>query len=63
MIMVKKIKYKIKFIDSFTFKSSSQSSDELQNDECISCKSCLKCVSTKDNQIMLKCIKCNKCYE
>ena len=49
-----KISYKIKFIDSFRFMSSSLSnfvdnlSGGLHNDRCIDCKSCLDYITTRD---------------
>ena len=54
-----KITYKIKFIDSFRFMSSSLSSladnltEGLHNDKCKDCKSCLKYISTKDSQLII----------
>ena len=50
-----KISYKIKFIDSFRFMSSSLSSladnlsEVLHSDKCIDYKSCLDYMITKDN--------------
>ena len=52
----KTIKYKIKFIDSFRFMSSSLSNlvdnltEELQNDKYTDSKSCLDYKSIKNNQ-------------
>ena len=54
-----KISYKIKFIDSYRFMSTSLSnlvsnlSEGLHNDRCIDCKSCLDYVTTKDEQLTL----------
>ena len=51
---ITKISYKIKFIDSFRFMSSSLSnlvdnlSEGLHNDRCIDCKSCLYYMTNKD---------------
>ena len=62
----KKITYKLKFIDSFKFISTSLSglannlSDGLYNDKCIDFKSCHDYTSTKDNQLIFKCIRCSK---
>ena len=61
--------YKIKFIDSFRFMSSSllslfdNLSEGIHNDKCIHCKSCLECLSIEDNKLMCKCIDCNKNYK
>ena len=58
--------YKLKFLDSFRFMSTSSSSlisnlsDGLYNDKCTDCKSCLECISAKDNQLIFKYVKCNK---
>ena len=51
---IKKISYKIKFIDSYRFMSTSLSnlvnnlSEGVHNDKCTSCKSCLDYMTTKD---------------
>ena len=53
---IMKISYKIKFIDSFRFMSSSLSSlldnlsGELHSDKCTDCKSCLDYMTTKYDQ-------------
>ena len=55
----KSITYKIKFVHSFRFMSSSLSnladnlSEGLQNDNCTDCKSCLDYTIFKDNQMIL----------
>ena len=70
---VTKISYKIKFIDSFRFISSSLSnlvdnlSEGLHNDRCIDCKSCLNYMTTKDEQrsctqLIFRCFECKKNY-
>ena len=54
----KKITYKLKFIESFRFMSSSLSnladdfSRGFHNDKCKDCKSCLEYMSAKDNQLI-----------
>ena len=56
---ITKISYKIKFIDSYRFMSTSLSnlvsnlSEGLHNDRCIDCKSCLDYMITKDEQLIL----------
>ena len=66
---IMKISYKIKFIDSFRFMSSSLSdivdnlSDELQSDECADYKSCLDYMITKDDQLIFRCFECKKNYK
>ena len=64
-----KISFKIKFIDSYRFTSTSLSklvdnlSEGLHNDRCIDCKSCLDYVKIKDNQLIFRCFSCKKNYE
>ena len=59
---ITKISYKIKFIDSCRFMSTSLSnlasnlSEGLHNDRCIDCKSCLDCMTTKDEQLIFRCL-------
>ena len=68
MIMIVNISYKIKFIDSFRFMSSSLSSlvsnlsDGVHGDKCTDCKSCLDYMSVKDDQLIFRCFKCQKNY-
>ena len=65
----KSITYKIKFIDSFRFISSSLSSfvdnlsKELHSDKCTDCKSCLDYMKTKDDQLIFRCFECKKNYK
>ena len=64
-----KISYKIKFIGSFRFMSSSLSdlvdnlSEGLHSDKCIDCKSRLGYMSVKDNQLIFSCFECKKNYK
>ena len=69
-----KISYKIKFIDSYRFISTSLSklvdnlSEGLHNDECKDCKSYFDYVTIKDNQgsciqLIFRCFSCKKNYE
>ena len=64
-----KISYKIKFIDSFRFMSTSLSNlvnnlpESLHNNRCIDCKSCLDYMRTKNEQLIFKCSSCKKNYE
>ena len=64
----KTVTYKLKFIDSFRFMSTSLSSlvnnlsDGLYNHKCIDCKSCLDYMSVKNNRLIFKCLNCNKNY-
>ena len=64
-----KISYKIKFIDSFRFMSSSLSSlvdnlsEGLHSDKCTACKSCPDYIITKDDQLIFRCFECKKNYE
>ena len=66
---ITKISYKIKFIDSYRFMSTSLSnlisnlSEGLHNDRCIDCKSCLDYMTTKDEQLIFRCFSCKKNYE
>ena len=63
------ISYKIKFIDSFRFMSSSLSSPDdnlsegLHSDKRTDCKSCLDYMITKDDQLVFRCFECEKNYE
>ena len=65
----KTITYKIKFIDSFRFMSSSLSnlvdnlSEGLYFDKCIDCKSCLDYMLVKDDQLVFRCFGCKKNYK
>ena len=58
---ITKISYKIKFIDSFRFMSSSLSnlvdnlSEGLHSDKCTDCKSYLDYMTTKDEQLIFRC--------
>ena len=69
MIKLQNISYKIKFIDTFRFMSSSLSnlvgnlSEGLHSDKCTDCKSCLDYMTTKDEQLIFKCFGCKKNYE
>ena len=64
-----KISYKIKFVDSCRFMSTSLSnlvsnlSKGLHNDRCIDCKSCVDYMTTKDEQLRFRCFRCKKDYE
>ena len=64
-----KISYKIKFIDSYRFMSTSLSklvdnlSENLHNDECKDCKSYLDYVTIKENKLIFRCFRCKKNYE
>ena len=66
---ITKISYKIKFIDSFRFISTSLSnlvdnlSEGLHSDKCTDCKSRLDYMSIKDNQLIFRCFRCKKNYE
>ena len=59
----KRSKYKLKFIDSFRFMSSSLTSlvdnltEGLHNNKCKDCKPCFEYIPTKDSQLLFKCLK------
>ena len=63
------ITYKIKFIDSYRFMSTSLSklvdnlSEGLHNNRCIDCKSYLDYMITKDEKLIFRCFSCKKNYE
>ena len=64
------ITYKIKFIDSYRFMSSSLSkfvddlSEGMHNNKCLDCNSCLDYVRiTKNEKLLLKCFNCDSCYK
>ena len=65
----KSITYKIKFIDSLRFISSSLSnlvdnlSEGLHSDKCTDCKSCLDCMVSKDDQLTFRYFECKKNYK
>ena len=67
--MVKKIKYRLKFIDSFRFMSTSLSSlfDNLSakrhTNKCKDCKSELDYMSIKNNQLIFQCLEYKKNYK
>ena len=66
---ITKISYKIKFIDSYRFMSTSLSnlvsnlSEGLHNDRCINFRSCLDYMTTKNEQLIFRCFRCKKSYE
>ena len=56
-----KISYKIKFIDSYRFMSTSLSKlINNNNDKCKDCMSYLDYVTIKDNQLIFRCFSCKK---
>ena len=63
------IKFKIKFIDSYRFMSSSLSklvdnlSEEIHNNKCLDCNFCLDYVKTKNEKLLLKWFNCNTYYK
>ena len=65
----KSVTYKIKFIDSFRFMSSSLSNlaDNLpegpHSGKCADCKSCLDYMIIKDDQLSFRCFECKKNYK
>ena len=68
-IKLQKMSYKIKFIDSCRFMSTSLSnlvsilSEEIHPDRCIDCKSCLDYMTNKDGKLIFKCFRCKKNYK
>ena len=62
------ITYKIKFIDSFRFMSSSLSrlvdnlSEGIHNNNCADCKSNLDYIKTKNEKLILECYNCKQSY-
>ena len=66
---ITEISYKIKFIDSFKYMSTSLSnlvnnlSEGVYNDKCTDCKSCLDYMTTKDEQLIFRCFEYKKNYE
>ena len=63
------ITYKIKFLDSYRFMSSSLSklidnlSEGLHNNKCLDYKSCLDYMKTKNEKLILKCFNFKQNYE
>ena len=63
------ITYKIKFIDSYRFMSSSLSklvdnlSEEIHNNKCVDCNSCLVYIKIKNEKLLLKCFNCSTYYK
>ena len=66
---IKRISYKIKFIDSFRLMSTSLSnlvdnlSEGLHSDKCIDCKSYLDYMAAKDEKLIFRCFECKNNYE
>ena len=62
------ITYKIKFIDSYRFMSSSLSklvdnlSEGIHNNKCVDCNYCLDYIKIKNKKLLLKCLNFNACY-
>ena len=66
---IMKISYKIMFIVSFRFMSSSLSSlvdtfsEGLRSDKCTDCNSCLDYMITQDDQLIFMCFECKNNYK
>ena len=65
---IENIPYRLKFIDSYIFMSTSLSnlvdnlSDGLLNNKCADCKSSLDYIKVDSAQLISKCLNCNKNY-
>ena len=65
----KEMIYKIKFIDSYRFMSTSLSklvdnlSEGLYNNKCLNCESCLDYMKTKNEKLIFRCFNCKQYYE
>ena len=63
------VTYKIKFIDSCRFISSSlskvvdNSSEGIHNNKCVDCNSCLDYIKIRNEKLLLKCFNCNNYYK
>ena len=63
------INYKVKFIDSYRFMSSSLSklvdnlSEGIHNNKCSDCESNLDYIKIKNEKLLLKCFNCDICYK
>ena len=63
------VNYKIKFIDSYRFMSSSlsklvdNSSEGIHSNKCVDCNSCLDYIKIKNEKLLLQCFNCNSCYK
>ena len=61
--------YRLSFIDSFRFMSTSlsslvdNSSEKSHSDKCKDCKFELDYMSVKDNQLILQCLECKNNYD
>ena len=62
------ITYKLKFIDSYRFMSSSLSklvdnlSEGIHNNKCVDCNSCLDYIKIKNKKLLFKCFNCSAYY-
>ena len=62
------ITYKIKFIDSYRFMTSSLSklddnlSEDIHNNKCVNCNSCLDYIKSKNEKLILECYNCKQRY-